>query len=41
MCNPDDETAVVDGPPDQDAAQRDSRTAAQRIDDGLNAGCEK
>ena len=37
MCNPDDDTAVVDGPPDHDAVQRDSRTAAQRNHDGLNA----
>jgi len=37
MCNPDDETAVVDGQPDQKTAQGDSRTAAQRNHDGLNA----
>ncbi len=37
MCNPDDDTPVVDGPPDQEAVQRDSRSTAQRNHDGLNA----
>ncbi len=38
MCNPDDDTPVVDGAPPEDAAQRDTRTASQRNHDGLNAG---
>ncbi|OBJ60125.1 HNH endonuclease signature motif containing protein, partial [Mycobacterium sp. 1423905.2] len=37
MCNPDDDTPVTDGPPDEQAVQRDTRTAAQRQHDGLNA----
>ncbi len=37
MCNPDDEAPVVDGAAPDDAAQRDTRTAAQRQHDGLNA----
>lgn len=37
MCNPDDDTPVVDGPPDDETAERDNRTAAQRNHDGLNA----
>ena len=37
MCNPDDDAPVVDGPPDDDAVQRDSRSPAQRNHDGLNA----
>ena len=38
MCNPDDDTAVVDGAPCQDGIDRDSRSAAQRNHDALNAG---
>jgi hypothetical protein len=38
MCNPDDDTAVVDGAPSQDAIDRDSRSAAQRNHDALTAG---
>ncbi len=38
MCNPDDDTPVVDGPADEDAVGRDTRSAAQRNHDGLNAG---
>jgi hypothetical protein len=37
MCNPEDDTPVVDGPADEDAVQRDTRSAAQRTHDGLNA----
>jgi hypothetical protein len=37
LCNPDDETPVVDGPPDEDAERRDTRSTAQRNHDGLNA----
>ncbi len=37
MCNPEDDTPVVDGPPGDDAVQRDTRTPAQRNHDGLNA----
>ncbi|OCB27626.1 hypothetical protein A5674_01080 [Mycobacterium malmoense] len=37
MCNPDDEAPVVDGPATEAAVQRDTRTAAQRNHDGLNA----
>jgi hypothetical protein len=37
MCNPDDDTPVVDGPPDPEAVQRDTRSAAQRNHDGLKA----
>ncbi len=38
MCNPEDDRPVVDGPADENAVQRDSRSAAQRNHDGLNAG---
>jgi uncharacterized protein DUF222 len=37
MCNPDDETPVLDGAPDEVAIQRDTRSPAQRNHDGLNA----
>ncbi|OJZ74113.1 hypothetical protein BRW65_09785 [Mycobacterium paraffinicum] len=37
MCNPDDDTPVIDGAPPEEAVQRDTRTAAQRNHDGLNA----
>ncbi len=37
LCNPDDDLPVVDGPADQDAVQRDTRSASQRNHDGLNA----
>jgi hypothetical protein len=37
LCNPEDDTPVVDGPPGQESAQRDTRSAAQRNHDGLNA----
>jgi Domain of unknown function (DUF222) len=37
LCNPEDDKAVVDGPPSEDAAQRDTRSATQRNHDGLNA----
>jgi hypothetical protein len=38
MCNADDEAPVIDGTPSEEAAQRDSRGAAQRNHDGLLAG---
>jgi hypothetical protein len=37
MCNPDDQTPVVDEPVSEEAVQRDTRTAAQRNHDGFNA----
>ncbi|OBK52891.1 HNH endonuclease signature motif containing protein [Mycobacterium sp. 1081908.1] len=37
MCNPEDDTPVVDDPPDEQAQRRDTRSAAQRNHDGLNA----
>ncbi|OIN78775.1 HNH endonuclease signature motif containing protein [Mycobacterium malmoense] len=37
MCNPNDDTACVDGAPSQEAIERDSRSLAQRNHDGLNA----
>jgi hypothetical protein len=37
LCNPDDHTPIVDGPPDQDAQRRDTRSPGQRNHDGLNA----
>ncbi len=37
MCNPDDDTPVVDGAPSEEAIQRDTRSAAQRNHDGLLA----
>ncbi|WP_297738806.1 HNH endonuclease signature motif containing protein [Mycobacterium sp.] len=37
MCNPDDDTACVDGPPTQDAIDKDSRSQAQRNHDALTA----
>ncbi|MGA9361353.1 MAG: HNH endonuclease signature motif containing protein [Mycobacterium sp.] len=38
VCNPDDETPVVDEAPDEDAVRRDHRSAAQRNHDGMLAG---
>jgi len=40
MCNPDDDTPTVDGPPAEEAVQRDARTPAQRNHDALNAECK-
>lgn len=37
MCNPDDETPVVDGPAPEETARRDTRSEAQRNHDALNA----
>jgi hypothetical protein len=37
MANPDDDAPVVDGPPAEEAVQRDTRSAAQRNHDALNA----
>jgi Domain of unknown function (DUF222) len=37
MCNPEDDTPVVDGPPGEDAERCDTRSNAQRNHDGLNA----
>jgi hypothetical protein len=41
MCNPTDDTPVVDGAPTEEAIDRDARSPAQRNHDALNAGCEK
>ncbi|WP_374022191.1 HNH endonuclease signature motif containing protein [Mycobacterium sp. HNNTM2301] len=38
VCNPDDETPIVDGVPDDDAVRRDTRSAAQRTHDAFLAG---
>ncbi len=37
MCNPNDDTACVDGPPCQEAIERATRSTSQRNHDGLNA----
>jgi Domain of unknown function (DUF222) len=37
LCNPDDDSPVVDGPADERAQRRDTRSPAQRNHDGLNA----
>jgi hypothetical protein len=37
MCNPDDPTPAVDGPPGEQAIQRDTRSPAQRQHDALSA----
>jgi len=37
LCNPDDDTPTVDGPPPEDAATRDTRSDAQRNHDALDA----
>ena len=37
LCNPADDTPVVDGPPTEDAERCDTRSPAQRNHDGLNA----
>jgi hypothetical protein len=37
MCNPDDQTASVDGEPSKETASKDSRSHAQRQHDALNA----
>lgn len=37
MCNPDTETACIDGQPSDDMASKDLRTPAQRQHDALNA----
>ncbi|KLO37573.1 hypothetical protein ABW17_21650 [Mycobacterium nebraskense] len=38
VCNPDDETPVVDATPDEDAVRRDTRSKGQRNHDALLAG---
>jgi hypothetical protein len=38
VCNPDDESPVVDEEPSQDAVRRDTRSQAQRNHDGFLAG---
>ncbi|WP_374021838.1 HNH endonuclease signature motif containing protein [Mycobacterium sp. HNNTM2301] len=38
VCNPDDETPIVDAAPDEDAVRRDTRSAAQRTHDAFLAG---
>jgi Domain of unknown function (DUF222) len=37
MCNPNDDSPVVDGTPAQEGIERDARSPAQRNHDGLNA----
>jgi hypothetical protein len=37
MCNPDDQTPLVDGLPSQEAIEHDTRSTSQRNHDGLNA----
>ncbi len=37
LCNPEDDTPVVDGPADEEAVRRDTRTPSQRNHDALNA----
>jgi Domain of unknown function (DUF222) len=37
LCNPADDTPIVDGSPTEDAQLRDTRSTAQRNHDGLNA----
>jgi Domain of unknown function (DUF222) len=37
MCNPNDDTPTVDGPPSQEAIDKDARGQAQRQHDALNA----
>ena len=37
LCNPEDDTPAVDGPPPEDAATRDTRSDAQRNHDALDA----
>ncbi|HEX5256975.1 MAG TPA: HNH endonuclease signature motif containing protein [Mycobacterium sp.] len=37
MCNPDDDTPIVDGAPPEEAVRHDARTPGQRNHDGLNA----
>ncbi|HWF29552.1 MAG TPA: 13E12 repeat family protein, partial [Mycobacterium sp.] len=37
MCNPTDDTPCVDGPPSEDAIEKDIRSPAQRQHDALNA----
>ena len=39
LCNPDHDTPTVDGPPSEEAVQRDTRSSAQRNHDALNAAC--
>ncbi|MBW0019024.1 MAG: HNH endonuclease [Mycobacterium sp.] len=38
MCNPDDQSPIVDGPAPEETARRDLRSRGQRQHDGLNAG---
>jgi hypothetical protein len=38
MCNADDDSPTVDGPPPEEAAQRDARSAGQRHHDALLTG---
>ncbi len=37
LCNPDDQTPVLDGAPTEEAIQRDTRSSAQRSHDGFTA----
>lgn len=38
MCHPEDDNPVVEGAPSQEVIQRDTRSAAHRNHDALNAG---
>ncbi|HUH72562.1 MAG TPA: DUF222 domain-containing protein [Mycobacterium sp.] len=40
MCNPEDQSPVVDGPPAEEAVARDTRSNSQRNHDAANAGCQ-
>ena len=40
MCDPADQTAVVDGEPAEQARRQDTRSSAQRNHDALNTECE-
>ena len=40
MCNPRTTAPVVDGSPDDETIQRDTRSAAQRSHDGLSTPCD-
>ena len=40
MCNPEDETACVDGEPSEETAHDDARSQVQCNHDALNAGYE-
>jgi Domain of unknown function (DUF222) len=41
MCNPDDQSPIVDGPPGEEAITADHRSPAQRTHDALDAMCRR